>query len=125
MINYNWVFLQSNNLTRFIAGLLGFFLVIPLCAADVYKWTDSTGKTHYTDSPPVNQIQHEQINIEECKTDMCKNDLKRDQEEAARQLQETEDSFKKQDAEQKTQAKQQQSKKNHKKPPPRSGYLGH
>jgi len=35
----------------FIAGLLAFsFLSFP-AAAKIYKWTDDTGKTHYTDSP--------------------------------------------------------------------------
>ncbi len=32
--------------------LIAFLLASPLCGAEVYKWTDENGVTHYSDSPP-------------------------------------------------------------------------
>jgi hypothetical protein len=40
-------------LTRFIAGLLASLLPL-LVQADVYKWVDAEGRTHYSNVPPKN-----------------------------------------------------------------------
>ena len=40
-------------LTRFVAGLLASLLPL-LVQADVYKWVDAEGRTHYSNVPPKN-----------------------------------------------------------------------
>ena len=99
-------------LTLIIAELLICTLVVPTATAETYKWTDPAGKVHYTDTPPSEEIEHEAIDLGECKTDACRNELKKAQDEAAQQLQQAEKLLNELDVERK-------------KPPRRSGYLGH
>jgi glutaredoxin len=33
-------------------------------AAEIYKWTDSTGKVHYTDKPPADAVKKQEMKID-------------------------------------------------------------
>lgn len=45
---------------RLFLGVLSFILIIPSGMAEIYKWVDEQGKTHYSQSPPPvkQKIQH-------------------------------------------------------------------
>ena len=36
-------------------------LVTPLCAAQVYKWTDTSGTVHYSEAPPAQGIKYSKV----------------------------------------------------------------
>ena len=38
-------------------------LVAPLVSAQVYKWTDAHGTTHYSESPPPTGTKYSQVKI--------------------------------------------------------------
>lgn len=118
---------RPDNNTLFIVGLLGIILLIPIANAETYKLKDSRGKIIYTDQLPTEEIEHEQIDVGECKTDKCRNELEQLQNEAAKQHRETEKWLSDQDAERKKQAAQQQkqSKSIRKQLPRRPGYFGY
>ncbi|MCP4000827.1 MAG: DUF4124 domain-containing protein [Gammaproteobacteria bacterium] len=40
-------------------GLLGFILVVPSLAEDIYKWEDADGQTHYSDVPKAGAVEVE------------------------------------------------------------------
>lgn len=82
--------LRLNIFTLILAGTLGLVLTNFNANAESFKWIDASGKTHYTDSPPPDGTVHKQIDLGECKTDECKKDLQQVQEDAAKQIQETE-----------------------------------
>jgi hypothetical protein len=36
-------------------------LVAPLCAAQVYKWTDASGTVHYSEAPPAQGVKYSKV----------------------------------------------------------------
>ena len=113
---------RPTNIIPLTAVLLAIILLNPIANAETYKWKDAKGKIHYTDSLPTDQIEHEQMDLGECKTDKCRNDLQQDQIEAAKRLQETEKWNSEQGAERKKQDAQQQPESARKQPPRNLGY---
>jgi hypothetical protein len=43
--------------------VLALLLVAPLATAQVYKWTDAQGTTHYSESPPPVGTKYSQVNV--------------------------------------------------------------
>jgi len=43
----------------FIAPLT--YVITPLSHAEIYRWTDSQGKTHFSDHPPEEQVSSEEV----------------------------------------------------------------
>ncbi|CAM5245969.1 DUF4124 domain-containing protein [Rhodanobacter lindaniclasticus] len=41
-----------------VAALL---LIAPLCAAQVYKWTDASGTVHYSEAPPAQGVKYSKV----------------------------------------------------------------
>jgi uncharacterized protein (DUF2126 family) len=42
---------------------LALLLVAPLVSAQVYKWTDAKGTTHYSETPPPAGTKYSQVNV--------------------------------------------------------------
>ena len=118
--------LPPNIITLVLVATLGFTLTIFNASAQSYKWIDASGKTHYTDSPPPGGTDHKQIDLGECESDECRKELQQAQDEAARQIQETENWLRKRDSERGHQQEESQKPKDKPSmPPTKPGFMGH
>jgi len=41
--------------------VVALLLVAPLCAAQVYKWTDASGTVHYSEAPPAQGVKYSKV----------------------------------------------------------------
>lgn len=48
---------------RRLSIALALLLVAPLATAQVYKWTDAQGTTHYSETPPPNGTKYNQVSV--------------------------------------------------------------
>lgn len=46
---------------RIIVGVISFWLVLPAAADTVYKWVDEAGGIHYSDQPPSQEYEFEEL----------------------------------------------------------------